>query len=166
MSKQKCLKEDDPARFDELSVLEKESLLAWITKKYETATEICPKTSYGLKHDFKRDTGIFVLNGVMKGALLKLGFVPVNIAKQNWNFRMKIKIPDGFYKWATSNFLIEDSPLGDFVRDMEHDFQFPRAAKTKKGIAFYLDSRFACQEAKTSFKQLWNIYKKNKPVKS
>lgn len=159
MSKQKCLKEDDPARFDELDVLEKEQLIAWITKQYEPATGICPKTSYGLKHDFKRDSGMFVLNGVMKGALLSLGFVPVNTAKQNWNFRMKVKIPDGFYKWATSNFLLEDSPLGDFARDMEKDFRFPRAAKTKKEIQFYLDARFACQEAKDSFCKLWNIYR-------
>lgn len=160
MSKQNCLKEDDPAIFADAEASEKERLLAWITKQYEPATEICPKTSYGLKHDFKRDTGIYVLNGVMKGALLSLGFVPVNTAKQNWNFRMKVKIPDGFYKWATTYFLTEDSPLGDFVKDMEHDFQFPRAANTRKEIQFYLEARFACKEAKASFCILWEIYRK------
>lgn len=160
MTKLNCLREDDPIIFDDADASEKEKLLAWITERYEPATEICPKTSYGLKHNFKRDTGIYVLNGVMKGALLSLGFVPVNTSKQNWNFRMKVKIPDGFYKWAISNFFLEDSLLGDFARDMEQDYLFPRAAKTKKEIQFYLDARFACQEAKDSFCKLWNIYRK------
>ena len=153
-------KEDSPEMFKELDEDDRVKLLAWIRGKYEIGDEAFEKTTYGLKHDFQRETGIFVFNGAFKGALVHLNFEPVDPLEQNWHFKMRVKVPEGFYKWVTSNYAHVDSPLGDFARDMEHDFKFPMSANTKRELAFYLDFRFACQDAKDAFEKLWSIYEK------
>lgn len=158
MSKEKLIREDDPIFFDEQDTAIKEQLLEWIRQRFEPATEIHPRTSYGLKHEFKKDTGTYVFNGVMKGALIHLGFMPVNTSKQNWNFWMKRKLPGGFYKWGIENFKECDSPLGDFVKDMKDDLRFPKAEMSKVELLRYLNSVHACKDALKAFEELWKIY--------
>ena len=64
------------------------ALLNWIH------TDMDPKllrysTSYSLKHMFEQATGVYVTNGVFKGAMLVSGFEPKNPREDNWRFKYR-----------------------------------------------------------------------------
>ncbi len=79
---------EDPQIYDELPQEVKEMLDGWIS------TYIVPskrgywkRSSYGLKADFQRDTGIYIYSGAFNGAVLKAGHQPVNPKDTNWYFK-------------------------------------------------------------------------------
>lgn len=65
--------------YDELPEEIRAALDEWIRVNIRS-DEHCrfPRSSYGLKTDFRRDTGIYVYSGIMDGALAKAGYKPVN----------------------------------------------------------------------------------------
>ena len=78
-----------PADLDRLSRPAQVALGLWI--KLSLAPLRAPKwlpESYGLKHVFERDTGVYVTNGRFKGAMLLAGFEPLDSAALNWEFRI------------------------------------------------------------------------------
>jgi hypothetical protein len=79
---------DDPRIYDELPHEVRVTLDKWI------ATSIVPskkeRSSYGIKTDFHRETGIYVYAGVINGALLKAKYQPVNPKDTNWNFKVDV----------------------------------------------------------------------------
>ncbi len=150
---------DHPARFEELQAKEQAALLAWIGKHFEPSKRTYwRRSSYGLKHDFQRDTGIYVYNGAFKGAMQKAGIIPAVEKEQNWHFKMKEKVQEGFYGWCVQRYRRKDTPLGDLARDMEMDPNFPKDATTKEEILAYLNGRFACTGAVKTFEKAWKIY--------
>jgi hypothetical protein len=48
-----------------------------------------PRSSYGLKTDFRRDTGIYIYSGVLDGALMAAGYKPVNTNDKNKFYSIK-----------------------------------------------------------------------------
>ena len=150
---------DHPDCLEELSAKKQEALMAWIGKHFEPARQpYWHRSSYGLKHDFQRDTGIYVYNGAFKGAMLKSGIVPADEKEQNWHFKMKEKVQDGFYGWCVQRYRRKDTPLGDLARDMEMDPKFPENATTKEEILDYLKGRYACAGAVKALVKAWGIY--------
>ena len=150
---------DHPARFEELQAKKQAALLAWIGKHFEPSRQTYwHRSSYGLKHDFQRDTGIYVYNGAFKGAMLKSGIVPADEKEQNWHFKMKEKMQEGFYGWCVQRYRRKDTPLGDLARDMELDPKFPKDATTKEEILAYLKGRYACTGAVKTLGKAWKLY--------
>ena len=45
-------------------------------------------SSYGLKHLFEKETGIYVNNGAFKGAMFLAGFDVGNLFATNWQFNI------------------------------------------------------------------------------
>ena len=118
-------------------------------------------TSYGLKHILEHDTGLHLTNNEFKDALLLAGYAPVNPNELNWRYRIKLLReinynPSPFFNWA-KQFKDEDSPEGDFVRDMLHEFDFPIFADTEI-IDRYLYCKGACDGAYEAFDKLWKRY--------
>ncbi|AVP62900.1 hypothetical protein C3B64_00965 [Clostridium botulinum] len=151
-----------PSCYEKLKDNEKEALDKWIKAKFEVAGKAYNKrSSYGLKHDFKRDTGIYVYNGVFKGAMLNAGFKAVDETQLNWDFYIKERIPDGFYSFCIKRYKHNNSILGDFARDMDKDSKFPKESKNKEEIEEYLYIRNACKEAMKAFERAWNYYDKS-----
>ena len=150
---------DHPARFEELQAKKQLALLAWIARHFEPSRQTYwHRSSYGLKHDFQRDTGIYVYNGAFKGAMLKSGIVPADEKEQNWHFKMKEKMQEGFYGWCVQRYRRKDTPLGDLARDMELDPKFPKDATTKEEILAYMRGRQACARAVRRLERAWKIY--------
>ena len=150
---------DHPACYEDLPTETQTALIAWISEHFEPSRKIYwHRSSYGLKHDFERDTGIYIYNGAFKGAMLKAGIIPVDDKKQNWNFKMKKKVPEGFYGWCVQRYRRKDTPLGDLARDMEMDPQFPKNATNKEEILDYLKGRYACAGAVKALVRAWGIY--------
>lgn len=88
---EETLRLNHPNCYDELSQEDKQAVIGWIEQKFEKASRTYSISSYGLKHDFERDTGIYVSNGEFKGAMLTAGFKPVNANELNWYFKIKLK---------------------------------------------------------------------------
>lgn len=81
-----------PNSYKNMGLKEKQTLAEWIKSKIEPSKRIYwQRSSYGLKHDFERDTDIYVTNGEFKGAMLMEGFAPVNEKELNWYFKIKVK---------------------------------------------------------------------------
>ena len=86
-------KEDSPEIYEELRNEVKESLANWIAKHITLRkTPNYWHSSYGLKHHFERDTGIYVYNGAFKGAMIVAGYAAVDKKKQNWNYKITYHI--------------------------------------------------------------------------
>ena len=79
---------DPPREYGELPPDERAELLLWIWHNLKpTRTAIYRSSSYGLKHHFEDDTGLYIGNGAFKGAMLEAGYVPVDPRERNWRFR-------------------------------------------------------------------------------
>lgn len=81
---------DHPRVYDTLSQEEREALQYWI----EHAIQPAPKTdehysSYGLKHEYERETKLYVSHAQFKGAMLVAGYLPTEKGEQNWHFKIK-----------------------------------------------------------------------------
>jgi hypothetical protein len=66
-------------------------LSVWIRENVSPAKRTYPSTSYGLKHNFSSDCGVYISNGVFKAAMLLAGYKPVDQGEQNWRYRIKVK---------------------------------------------------------------------------
>ena len=82
---------NEPECYIDLNDKYKKALSDWIDERFEKAMIAYRSSTYGLKHDFERETGIFVTNGEFKGAMLEAGFVAVNKDEINWHFKIKDK---------------------------------------------------------------------------
>lgn len=152
---------NQPAAYDDLSPEIQAALDAWITERFEPASrKWLRRSSYGLKHDFKRDTGIYIYNGAFKGAMLKAGYAVVDPEELNWFFKIRERIPDGFYSWCLKRYRYQQTPAGDFTREMRGDYRFPRKSTEKAELESYLYSRHACPEAMAAFQKVWRSYAK------
>lgn len=90
---EQSLSADDPIEFERLSPAERAALLLWITLAVRPAAKRHYHTSYGLKHDYQRDSGLYVVNGAFKGAMVAAGYKPTHTPDQNWLFRIKPACP-------------------------------------------------------------------------
>jgi hypothetical protein len=66
-------------------------LSMWIRENVSPARKTYPDTSYGLKHRFSSDCGVYVNNDVFKAAMLLEGYAPVDQGALNWHYRIKVK---------------------------------------------------------------------------
>lgn len=66
-------------------------LAIWIRENISPSTRTYPSTSYGLKHVFSSDCGVYVNNDVFKAAMLLEGYGPVDPNQLNWSYRIKAK---------------------------------------------------------------------------
>lgn len=66
-------------------------LSVWIRENVSPAKRTYPSTSYGLKHNFTSDCGVYINNDVFKAAMLLAGYKPVDQGEQNWRYRIKVK---------------------------------------------------------------------------
>jgi len=80
----------EPELYDELPEEIRAAMDEWIRINIRP-DEHCryPRSSYGLKTDFRRDTGIYVYSGVMDGALAKAGYKPVNTEDKHRFYSVK-----------------------------------------------------------------------------
>lgn len=137
----------------------------WIRGNIRPAKRVLSgKTSYGLKHLLERDTDIYLTNNEFKDAMMLAGYMPVNPNELNWRYKISLTSEENynespFFKWAIANFIDEQSPVGDFVRDMANDFEFP--VLSEKGIIInYLFRVGACNGAVDAFEELWRLYER------
>ncbi len=77
------------AQYEKLSEAVKEAMACFIGLAMAPRDNVGPGSSYGMKHDFERATGIYVNNDVFKGAMLAAGYEPVNRDDLNWTFRVR-----------------------------------------------------------------------------
>lgn len=83
---------NQPEAFDYLTPGEQGRLTDWIKANLETRKTFNDKhTSYGLKHIYASNGGVYVGNGAFKGAMLKCGFKVKNTTELNWIFNVSFK---------------------------------------------------------------------------
>lgn len=64
----------------------------WIAGEYDTASKAFSATSYGEKHQFEdSEYGFYVTNGQFKGAMLEMGWKPIDASEMNWRYKIKLK---------------------------------------------------------------------------
>ncbi|WP_395849598.1 protein kinase [Cystobacter fuscus] len=80
---------DNHEEFDAISDKQREALLSWIRQTYVVSKGICNSTSVRLKRDFETTVDFSVSNGAFKGAMLVVGFDPVDDLQRNWRFRIR-----------------------------------------------------------------------------
>ena len=81
---------DHPYEYDTLSQEEKEALQSWIERAIQPAPKADERhSSYGLKHDYERETKLYVSHAQFKGAMLVAGYLPTEKGEQNWHFKIK-----------------------------------------------------------------------------
>lgn len=88
---------NDPAEFQQLEAGKQAALLDWIRSVLIPARTVFRRHSYGMKHDFERESdGFYIRNGAFKGAMLAAGFPPVDERELNWEFlvRPARKLPE------------------------------------------------------------------------
>jgi hypothetical protein len=79
-----------PGEYDTLSQEEKEALQYWISRAIQPAPKADEhNSSYGLKHDYERETNVYVSNAQFKGAMLVAGYLPTEKNEQNWQFKIQ-----------------------------------------------------------------------------
>ena len=88
---------NQPEQYEQLEQRKKELLQQWINERVKPhlIQSYNPSlTSYGLKHYFEREIGVYVTNGAFKGAMLAAGILPESYEALNWVF----KVGKRFYK--------------------------------------------------------------------
>ena len=81
---------DHAHEYDTLSHEEKDALQYWIEQAIQTAEKADERhSSYELKHDYARETKLYVSHAQFKGAMLVVGYLPTGKGKQNWHFKIK-----------------------------------------------------------------------------
>jgi hypothetical protein len=81
---------DHPHAYDTLSHEEREALQYWIERAIQPALKADEgHSSYGLKHEYERETKLFVSHAQFKGAMLIAGYLPTEKGEQNWHFKIK-----------------------------------------------------------------------------
>jgi hypothetical protein len=73
-----------------LSESEIDILFKWIRENMDQGNKESI-SSYGLKHIFENsEDGFYLLNGAFKGAMLIMGFEPINKNDINWSFKISV----------------------------------------------------------------------------
>lgn len=88
---------NQPDQYEQLEQRNKELLQQWINervKPYLIQSYNPSLTSYGLKHYFEREIGVYITNGAFKGGMLAAGILPQSHEALNWVF----KVGKRFYK--------------------------------------------------------------------
>ena len=81
---------DHPRVYDTLSQEEREVLQYWIEHAIQPALKADEHySSYGLKHEYERETKLYVSHAQFKGAMLVAGYLPTEKGEQNWHFKIK-----------------------------------------------------------------------------
>ncbi len=142
----------------------------WIRQNIRHRTrELEGRTSYGLKHDLERDTGIYLTNNAFKDAMLLAGFKPIDPNELNWRYRISLAkerkaIIGPFEEWCHREELDKvNGSKGDFANDMFGDMNFPIFAEHDI-ILSYLENNGAVSAAIDTFEELWkdfDLYRKN-----
>lgn len=138
----------------------------WIKDNILVSNDILSNmSSYSLKHLLQHDTGIYLTNNEFKDAMLIAGYPPIDPNDLNWKYCIVLKKtlnnnPSSFFKWAMK-YKQDNSPLGDFVRDMIQDQDFP-VKEDYSIIENYLERVGSCDDAKTAFRKLWKEFIINK----
>ena len=155
----------DAALITDRTPEEQKLVMDWIKANFRRSGKLLRgHTSYGLKHILHDDTGIYVTNNEFKDAMLQAGFHPVSALELNWRSRAVYvkelnENPSPFFIWVKKKYLREDSPLGDFAKDMARDFSFPTKADHNV-IFWYLIRIGACDGAMDCFDKLWKEFSK------
>lgn len=88
----------DPEAFDLLPAEVQQELLDWIHQHFTSGkrggSRIFNRTTYAFKARFLFDTGIYLSDGAMKGAMLRAGYEPINRSAQSWEFRARFNWTD------------------------------------------------------------------------
>jgi len=82
---------NNPLEYEELNEYQKATLQDWIAEcviPHKAKTFNPFHTSYGLKHQFEYNSGIYITNGQFKGAMLTAGFEPRSYNDLNWVFKI------------------------------------------------------------------------------
>jgi len=86
--------ENDENYFEDLSLEEQKVIKQWIYDNFvPRKTLLRGHTSYGLKHIFSSNTGIYVTNNQFKDAMLKSGYKPVDSNELNWRYCLRKDSP-------------------------------------------------------------------------
>lgn len=64
-----------------------------------------------------------------------------------------------FTRFVSDKYLKDNSPYGDFARDMKKDEFFPKKTKDGYEIKWHLERNNACEECIQAFEELWKEYK-------
>ena len=81
---------DHPHAYEALSQEKREALQYWIERAIQPALKADERhSSYGLKHEYERETKLFVTHAQFKGAMLMAGYLPTEQGEQNWHFKIK-----------------------------------------------------------------------------
>jgi hypothetical protein len=81
---------DHPRAYDTLSLAEKKALQYWIEHAIQTSTKADDEySSYGLKHEYERETKLYVSHAQFKGAMLVAGYLPIKKGEQSWHFMIQ-----------------------------------------------------------------------------
>ena len=81
---------DHPQAYDALSQEERAALQYWIEHAIQPAHKADKRqSSYGLKHEYERETKLYVSHAQFKGAMLVAGYLPAEKGEQNWHFKIK-----------------------------------------------------------------------------
>ena len=79
-----------PTQYDRLSDDQKQLLQDWISDRIKPSSAyLYLHTSYGLKHSFEHDTGLYIPNGAFKGAMLAAGYTPNKEDEVNPSYKMR-----------------------------------------------------------------------------
>ncbi len=82
------MSKNKPDEYDTLTPEKKELLAYWISKAVKPASTYDANSSYGIKHDFEYQTGVYVSNAEFKGAMLIADYLPHDAFAQNWHFKI------------------------------------------------------------------------------
>lgn len=177
---------DEPEEFYRLSLIEQGRLLDWIKSNIRKSKSAYSGSSYGLKHIFKSESGLYVTNGAFKGAMQHAGFRPLNRNSQNWRFKIELRTPAlvslpnnigskrvNFVRWLYQQSLTgRDDVVSDLACDCRQDRRWfdvdqnPsirevfRYFRENIGLPQYLED--AICEAYREFKQVTGVYPRNK----
>ena len=138
----------------------------WVKKNIRAADRnYSGYTSYGLKHELERDTGIYLTNDQFKHAMLLAGFEPNDPDALNWDFNIVltktiIENPNPLFNWL-KQYEKEDSMIGDFARDTIADRDFPAMADYKI-IRRYLERCHAYDSYIRCFETAWERWEEHK----
>ncbi len=67
---------------------------------------------------------------------------------------------ESFYDWMLK-FKSDNTPIGDFARDLEQDKHFSRRSKNYKHLRKYLESAGAFESVLKIFEEVYSYYQKD-----
>ena len=123
---------EDALLVTDLPVMAQALIFDWITLNLWPGDKINHQiSSYGSKHIFERDTGIYITNNQFKDAMLEMGFIPVNPDELNWYYQLDRKSPAlkrssnenyrGYYHFMAFTRKLYNDKTGDYAGYIPED---------------------------------------------